>query len=556
MTGRTMRLAPGFMIAVLPLAGLGAGCSHRSTGSRSSLDGGQVAEDTAAESRRDQDAEAEGRSTEDVGPRRMDTGGEATVPIDGSSAADAPRSEAICSSGGWCWTNPLPACGLAGSWSYSQNDAWLVGRVGLILRWRSGGWFGYETGTTANLRAVWGLDTQAAWAVGEGGTILHWNSIRWVLAASPVKADLNAVFGTAPDDVWAVGAQGTVIHWDGVTWTSLAVSDPTATLHGVWAASRTRAWAVGTPGVFAWDGTTWSKTLGFSMLGIWGTSESDVWVVGPPDSSEYPAGRTSHAHWDGTRWTFAPEQQKNNPTSSNGPALTSVWGKVAGAAWATTNAYAWVARFDTQTLTMGSIPDNPASMTGAKFGGGTGGFVFATSIEGIAQFDGADWVMRSTGVFGNIDGIWMRSPSDGWAILGGSVAHWDGRAWSMAATSPLGTAFHAISGTASDDVWAVGALGVVMHWDGKAWMATKLDGPSYINHVWGSSSRDVWATATEPGRKSALLHYDGAAWTVGVTTPMAAVGGVWGTAANDVWVGSESGYVLHWDGLTWTATAT
>jgi hypothetical protein len=452
--------------------------------------------------------------------------------------------------------NPVPAYGLQGSWSYSKDDAWLVGLAGLIVRWTSGVWSSVESGTTADLRAVWGWDSRDAWAVGDGGTIVRWDGLRWSVVSSPVSADLNSVFGSAADDVWAVGKQGTFVHWDGAVWASVAAASAAgASMTGLWAASRTQVWAVGDAGILQWDGVAWTKVEGFAMWGIWGANANDVWAVGQSDSWEYPVGRTSHAHWDGKTWTFVPEPKTDWPSFTSADSLFTVWGTGRGDVWATTNTAAnSLAHFDGTTWSSVPFTDNPTVLSNAHLGGGVGNAVFATSNVGIGQFDGTGWVLRSNGILGSFSGIWMNSPADGWAITGNSVAHWNGSAWSIAATPTPSTYLYAIHGTADNDVWAVGYGGVVIHWDGATWTSTKIDGVTYVQSVWASNPRDVWVTASEQGAESKVLHYDGAAWTVAMVSMGDRVGSVWGAAANDVWVAADSGNVLHWDGAVWTTT--
>jgi hypothetical protein len=166
-----------------------------------------------------------------------------------------------------------------------------------------------------------------------------------------------------------------------------------------------------------------------------------------------------------------------------------------------------------------------------------------------------------------------------------------------------------VSGTAADDVWAVGAdrggAGpLVLQWDGAAWTShdvgspgdlwwswragaderwiagaggrivryTPSAGTSVVDvpdpdvtffGLWGSGPDDVYAVGgnlTQPTGGAAVLRYDGSAWT-SVALPAAAAATiamykVWGTSADDVWVCGLSGIVLHWDGADWTQVPT
>lgn len=66
---------------------------------------------------------------------------------------------------------------------------------------------------------------------------------------SPSTEDLNGIWGFGQSDVWAVGIQGTIFHFDGTSWKKVFKSTNPSCLGDVWAASATRAFAVGDDGV-------------------------------------------------------------------------------------------------------------------------------------------------------------------------------------------------------------------------------------------------------------------------------------------------------------------
>ena len=91
------------------------------------------------------------------------------------AAASVVHAQSVCSSDGWCWSNPLP----------QGNPLW----------------------------SVWGSASTDVWAVGLGGTILHWDGSAWSPVASGTVNSLTSVRGSASNDVWAVG-DGTILHRD------------------------------------------------------------------------------------------------------------------------------------------------------------------------------------------------------------------------------------------------------------------------------------------------------------------------------------------------------
>jgi hypothetical protein len=488
--------------------------------------------------------------------------GDAAWVLGDAGAALVPGS--VCTGDGWCWMNPLPAGGTGQSWSLSKDEAWVVGASGLILRWSSGAWSFSESGTRAPLAAVWAAGDTDAWAVGAAGAILHWDGTQWSKVSAPVSTDLRAVYGSGPADVWAVGGAGSAVHWDGTAWSAvppLADAGATTILGGVWVASPTRAWAVGSPGILGWDGRSWTPVAGAPgpYGGVWGASPNDVWAGGAADdNAEFPTpGRKPLAHWDGTSWTFRQPPTAGAPASTIAPfGLTSVWGTSARDVWATTdsNVPAWE-HWDGSAWTLVSTLSR--DLVGLRLGGGYGG-VFA----GLWHDEGASWVDRGadaiygSGGTNSVDEMWFSSPSDGWIVDSNGVLHWDGSGWSRSLPSVHPAALYSVHGTAPDDVWAVGAPGVVMHWDGATWSRTGVGGNSYLRAVRAMGRSDVWAIAYDAnGARHGVWHFDGSSWTLSLSLS-SAPGGLWGSATDDVWVGTDSGDVEHWDGTTWTSAST
>src|SRR5262245_5947178 len=88
----------------------------------------------------------------DAAPNDIDVGIEAGTeigdrPPDTSEGApdaaspDATPQAPVCSTDGWCWSNPRPhGRSLNGIWTFAPNDAWAVGALGSILHWDGTAW--------------------------------------------------------------------------------------------------------------------------------------------------------------------------------------------------------------------------------------------------------------------------------------------------------------------------------------------------------------------------------------------------------------------------------
>lgn len=140
----------------------------------------------------------------------------------------------------------------------------------------------------------------------------------------------------------------------------------------------------------------------------------------------------------------------------------------------------------------------------------------------------------------------------------------------------------AISGSAPDDLWAVGdrlpdskhVFPLLEHWDGRRWAysaGASLGGrQAYFTSVAALASDDVWVVgnfaSVGPRPPAPLIeHWDGTSWSLQPTDALTrlhsalpyTVTSVTGLARNDVWVlgtpGSNTSDVyLHWNGTSWT----
>ena len=217
-----------------------------------------------------------------------------------------------------------------------------------------------------------------------------------------------------------------------------------------------------------------------------------------------PLPGTLAEHWDGSAWTIVPT-----------PALRNAGGRTA---------LEGVASFAADDAIAAGLVEDGAGTFHPLVEGWNGsawsilttpgphdGFYFAVSgssardvwaVGGILpknldverpltlHFDGKTWQsvpapMPPGTKYALFDGVVSLSPTDAWAVGGSSktglyqnlIEHWNGKAWSIV-PSPNAPGRQTqdligVSGSASNDVWAVGDGGVgrpiAMHWDGMTW---------------------------------------------------------------------------------------
>lgn len=266
-------------------------------------------------------------------------------------------------------------------------------------------------------------------------------------------------------------------------------------------------------------------------------------------------------HWDGSEWTEV--------AVPSGPPLSAVVAPAASDAWAfaygpSRSAEHW----DGSAWTSVSLP--------APKGAGT-----VALVRAAATSAGDVWAV----------GSWEGGKS---SMLRPLVEHWNGRAWKVVPTPPVGVygALEGVTALSPTNVWAVGAAGVnvgkrialrtlVLHWNGRKWARVPSPNPATaataaaeksdaLVAVAGASARDVWAVGSyfvRSGRqhtnRTLALHWNGRRWTQvpspspGGNSRVSVLDAVTAVSATDVWAvgryvrhGNRT-LIEHWDGTRW-----
>jgi glucose/arabinose dehydrogenase len=186
--------------------------------------------------------------------------------------------------------------------------------------------------------------------------------------------------------------------------------------------------------------------------------------------------------------------------------------------------------------------------------------------------------LTGTLVPGTIFDVEVLGANDVWAVggsAGSSLAvHWDGTRWSNVALPPAYNSWlWAVSGVASNDVWAVGwhnqgslVRTLTMHWNGVAWSIVPSPNSgtafSYLYGVHALATNDVWAVGAAQvsgiGYVAQALHWNGTQWSV-TPTPQTSS---WAfdvevISSTDAWAVGYTGqtgqmFIMRWNGLQWS----
>jgi hypothetical protein len=287
----------------------------------------------------------------------------------------------------------------------------------------------------------------------------------------------------------------------------------------------------------------------------------------------------------------------------SGSAFTNVGAKVLIDNW---NGTAW------SPVTTPATPGNTALLLGVSASSASDAWAVGrtqinkSSFEGLAlHWNGTAWSV-SAGFPGALSpvggasavGVADIGPGDAYAIGNsaatavGSLAHWNGTAWSSV-TLPLppnahsNTTLNTISAHGPGDVWIVGTFldsangrneTFSEHFNGTAWKVvpmppvngSNINAFFQFNGIKANSRSDVWAVGDRgvidvpSSQKTLIEHFNGTAWRIvpspspgsidalsGVTTSNAS-NSVWAVGA-DVRPGTSRGrtLTLNWNGTAW-----
>jgi hypothetical protein len=130
--------------------------------------------------------------------------------------------------------------------------------------------------------------------------------------------------------------------------------------------------------------------------------------------------------------------------------------------------------------------------------------------------------------------------------------------WTWNNVGPAAADIYGIWGSAPNDVWFVGAAGLILHWDGSTFTAADSGTTAELRAVWGSGPNDVWAVgrAYFTEGPAVILRWDGMTWATVESLPSSDLYSVYGTGPSDVWAVGGKGLVVHWDGTGFSQAVT
>ncbi len=143
--------------------------------------------------------------------------------------------------------------------------------------------------------------------------------------------------------------------------------------------------------------------------------------------------------------------------------------------------------------------------------------------------------------------VWGTATDNVYAVGAfGQMLHYDGIEWAYIA-SPTRETLLSMWGLPTGDIWAVGTAGAIVHFDGSNWRVQDSGTQQRLFGAWASSPDTVFAV----GWSGTVLRYDGTSWNTMTPPTTSDLLSIWGTSPRDLYVGARDA-LLHFDGTTWT----
>jgi len=355
-------------------------------------------------------------------------------------------------------------------------------------------------------------------------------------AAGQTGPTLWGVYATSRTSAFAVGKDGTILSYNGVDWKPAKGADPSAVWNGISGSGTNKIALVGNLGVGL-------ASFGSGLQTVTTGTSNAITSVHTNDGSQWFAvgDQGLLIHGTGTTWTVDDIGLTVKLNDVHGVSNDNVWAvgdKGTVVHWDGTS---WTKVETDTTLNLLGVwvdQNGDPNITGKT------GILIKRTESGLTTtatlFSGGD-----------LNDIWGSSDGTFYAAVGtsGQIMVYQNGAWAKS-TSNTSQTLEAVYGTSASDVWAVGRSGTLLHWDGSAWTRSESPSTASVNAIWGSAADNYYAV----GSGGLLMVFTGTVWEAITTPALNNLRAVFGRTPNDVWAVGANGSVIHYGGLGWGAS--
>ena len=389
--------------------------------------------------------------------------------------------------------------------------------------------------TDDSFLAAWDDGAGVSYAGGQNGRLVRSvNDGPWETIALGTTETVVGIWGASPTDVWLVGSGGLMLRGNGTTFTRVTSPLPGGTWLEVWGLSASEVYITGDAGrIVRWNGRTFDilpSGVTDELWGIWGPNSTTLFAVG---------NNGTVLRWDGQLW-----RRLSVPSAAP---LFDVWGTSAGNVFAV-GVEGVILRFDGVSWSIMTPPGatNLFALRGRAFND-----VYAVGNAGATWwFDGASWRALSIGNGQNLRALALRS--DGTARLAGwygTVVRLRGAGTNASATTEISDpSLLGVYGGANGPLFAVGFGGtVVRRTSAGAWVPEAVPSAGDLYGISGNSATDIVAV----GDTGSILRYDGSTWRKDASPTRRLLRSSWSGGGQHILVG-EQGTIVRSNGTGWT----
>lgn len=385
-------------------------------------------------------------------------------------------------------------------------------------------------------------------------TAEYFDGTEWIqlYGAKPYETNrLLGVWGASETNIYVVGTNGTIAHYYGITWNDMS-SGTSARLESIWGSSWFDIFTVGAEGtILHYDSYGWSAMSSGTTLDlydIWGASDTDVYAVGDGIV----------LHFDGSSWSE----------------LDIGYSGTFKAVWVSPDGKVFIASGPDIIYYNGNswriLENKPGTMWIYDIWGSSADDVFFACTGSIILHYDNEFTSTNVGS-AQLLCIGGNNSNDVYVCdASGNIYHYDGSTWTHVVYidspySPYSSYFNDIFAISATNIIAAGwdspyadIKAIIYQFDGIDWSYIMPDAFPRLTHVWANSINNVFAAGIQEEGYT-TIHYDGRAWSKIPIPTTDRINDIWGTSYGHAFAvtreGDDPSQVLHYDGSAWSVMA-
>ncbi|KPA12999.1 hypothetical protein MHK_006794, partial [Candidatus Magnetomorum sp. HK-1] len=159
------------------------------------------------------------------------------------------------------------------------------------------------------------------------------------------------------------------------------------------------------------------------------------------------------------------------------------------------------------------------------------------------------WTSMTGNTNAELKGISGTAENDIMAVgVGGMILDYNGSSWTKV-TEGIPVTVYDVWGLTDNDLYAACAFGQIHHFNGEEWV--EMSNPATMNlySIWGNDENNIFAV----GLGGKIIYYNGSTWSNMTSGTSSQLKGVWGSSSTNVFVVGHGGTILQYTGASWSS---